>query len=132
MSSRTPCGKKRAKKKKISLPADAVCNNCPSKIDNYKADHIASVQQYTTMSEMASELGPLHLTQTNSPKERGASHIIRAGVVQPRHPSVVFRIRTRSMLYGIYYKQIRWTGSVTPAAANMALKMTLPSEMSAT
>ena len=81
---------------------------------------------------MESELGPLHLTQTNRPKERGASHLIRAGLVQPRHPSAVFRIRTRSMLYGIYYKQIRWTGSVTPAAANMALKMTLPSEMSAT
>lgn len=36
--------KKKRKRKKISLPADAVCNNCPSKIDNYKADHIASIQ----------------------------------------------------------------------------------------
>ena len=126
-------GKKEQKKKKISLPADAVCNNCPSKIDNYKADHIASVQQYITMSEMASELGPLHLTQTNSPKERGASHIIRAGVVQPRHPSVVFRIRTRSMLYGIYYVQADTMDQVRDTCiCKSGFEMTLPSEMSAT
>lgn len=57
---------------------------------------------------MKSELGPLHLTQTNSPKERGASHLTRTGLVQPRHPSVVFRIRTRSMRYG--YTTSRYDG----------------------
>ena len=82
---------------------------------------------------MKSELGPLHLTQTNRPKERGASHLIRTGLVQPRHPSVVFRIRTRSMLYGIYYVQADTMDQVRDTCiCKSGFEMTLPSEMSAT
>ena len=131
MSNRTPCGKKA--EKKISLPADAACNNCPSKIDDYKADHVATIVSTIQCQNQRVSLGLSILLRPTA--QRSVVHLISSVPALYSHGirALCFGCAPQIDAIWIYYVQADTMDRVRDTCrCKSGFEMTLLSAMSAT